>query len=89
MTGLRPFTALPAATVAFLESLLAAVGHPRQRLMLRLAYGCGLRLGEVMRLRVADLDSARGLLWVRRNSQKFLAEKEVRDADCDEQNKRL
>jgi integrase/recombinase XerD len=45
--------------------LLAAVGHPRQRLMLRLAYGCGLRLGEVMRLRVADLDSARGLLWVR------------------------
>ena len=45
--------------------LLAAVGQPRQRLMLRLAYGCGLRLGEVMRLRVADLDSARGLLWVR------------------------
>jgi integrase/recombinase XerD len=45
--------------------LLAAVGQGRQRLMLRLAYGCGLRLGEVMRLRVADLDSARGLLWVR------------------------
>jgi integrase/recombinase XerD len=45
--------------------LLAAVGQPRQRLMLRLAYGCGLRLGEVMRLRIADLDSARGLLWVR------------------------
>jgi len=45
--------------------LLAAVGQPRHRLMLRLAYGCGLRLGEVMRLRVADLDSARGLLWVR------------------------
>ena len=38
---------------------------PRDRLMLRLAYGCGLRLGEVLHLRVADLDSARGLLWVR------------------------
>jgi integrase/recombinase XerD len=45
--------------------LLAAVGQGRHQLMLRLAYGCGLRLGEVMRLRVADLDSARGLLWVR------------------------
>ncbi len=45
--------------------LLAAVGPPRQRLMLRLAYGCGLRLGEVMHLRVTDIDSARGLLWVR------------------------
>src|ERR1700685_1721483 len=45
--------------------LLAAVGQPRQHLMLRLAYGCGLRLGEVLRLRVADLDSGRGLLWVR------------------------
>jgi integrase/recombinase XerD len=45
--------------------LLTAVAYPRQRLMLRLAYGCGLRLGEVLRLRVADLDSGRGTLWVR------------------------
>jgi integrase/recombinase XerD len=45
--------------------LLAVVAHPRQQLMLRLAYGCGLRLGEVMHLRLADIDSARGLLWVR------------------------
>lgn len=45
--------------------LLSAVVHPRHRLMLRLAYGCGLRLGEVLRLRVADLDSGRGTLWVR------------------------
>jgi site-specific recombinase XerD len=45
--------------------LLAAVACPRGRLMLRLAYGCGLRLGEVLRLRIADLDSGRGTLWVR------------------------
>jgi integrase/recombinase XerD len=45
--------------------LLAAVVYFRHRLMLRLAYGCGLRLGEVLRLRVADLDSGRGTLWVR------------------------
>jgi site-specific recombinase XerD len=35
--------------------LLAAVPGARDRLMLRLAYGCGLRLREVLRLRVADL----------------------------------
>jgi len=45
--------------------LLAAVPGARDRLMLRLAYGCGLRLGEVLRLRVADLDGARQVLWVR------------------------
>jgi site-specific recombinase XerD len=45
--------------------LLAAVNGSRDRQMLRLTYGCGLRLGEVLRLRIADLDSGRGLLWVR------------------------
>jgi len=45
--------------------LLAAAATDRDRLMLRLAYGCGLRLGEILRLRLADLDSARGTLWVR------------------------
>ena len=45
--------------------LLAAAALPRHRLMLRLAYGCGLRLGEVLRLRVADLDGGRATLWVR------------------------
>jgi site-specific recombinase XerD len=45
--------------------LLAAVAGPRDRLMLRLAYGCGLRLGEVLHLRVADVDGGREVLWVR------------------------
>jgi site-specific recombinase XerD len=45
--------------------LLAAVTGERDRLMLRLAYGCGLRLNEVLHLRVADLDGARQTLWVR------------------------
>jgi integrase/recombinase XerD len=45
--------------------LLAAVHEPRDRLMCRIAYGCGLRISEVLHLRIADLDSARGILWVR------------------------
>jgi len=45
--------------------LLAAVANPRDRLMLRLAYGCGLRLSELLHLRVADVDGGRQTLWVR------------------------
>jgi site-specific recombinase XerD len=45
--------------------LLAAVPPGRNRVMLRVAYGCGLRVSEVTHLRVADLDPARRRLWVR------------------------
>jgi integrase/recombinase XerD len=45
--------------------LLDAVPPGRNRLMLRIAYGCGLRVSEVTHLRVADIDSARNTLWVR------------------------
>lgn len=45
--------------------LLNALTYPRDRLMCRTIYGCGLRLGEVLRLRVQDIDPARMVLWVR------------------------
>lgn len=45
--------------------LLEAVAQPRHRLMLRTSYAGGLRISEVLHLRVADIDSARMLLWVR------------------------
>jgi integrase/recombinase XerD len=44
---------------------LDALTDPRHRLMLRAAYAGGLRVSEVVRLRVQDIDSARMLLWVR------------------------
>jgi len=33
--------------------------------MLRIAYGCGLRVSEVLHLRAQDIDSARHILWAR------------------------
>jgi integrase len=33
--------------------------------MLRIAYGCGLRVSELTHLRVPDIDSPRNTLWVR------------------------
>lgn len=48
-----------------LVALLAAIDSLRDRLLLTLLYSAGLRLGEVCRLRVADIESSRMLIAVR------------------------
>ena len=45
--------------------LIAAARHPKHRLLLMLLYSSGLRVGEVVRLTVQDVDIERGLLRVR------------------------
>jgi integrase/recombinase XerD len=45
--------------------LLAAVSNPRDRLLLQTAYACGLRVSEVVRLQVHDVDPSRMCLHVR------------------------
>jgi site-specific recombinase XerD len=44
--------------------LLEAVRNQRDRTMMEIAYATGLRLGEVLRLKVADIDSGRMMLRV-------------------------
>jgi len=44
--------------------LLAVAPNLKLRAMLSLAYGCGLRAGEVVRLRVGDIDSAQGIIRI-------------------------
>jgi integrase/recombinase XerD len=44
--------------------LLTCASSLRIRVMLALAYGCGLRAGEVARLRAGDIDSAQGVIRV-------------------------
>src|SRR5206468_2126853 len=45
--------------------LIDAEAPGRDRLLLQVAYGCGLRLSELLHLQVADIDSARMLIQVR------------------------
>jgi integrase/recombinase XerD len=45
--------------------LLAATDAPKYRAIFNLAYGAGLRLGEITALQVADIDSQRMLIHVR------------------------
>lgn len=51
-------------TRAEVAAVLAACPDARYRTMLMLAYGCGLRLGEVLAVRVGDIDGARKLLRI-------------------------
>jgi integrase/recombinase XerD len=44
--------------------LLAVAPNLKLRAMLSLAYGCGLRAGEVVRLKVGDIDSAQGIIRI-------------------------
>ena len=46
------------------KRLLAMAGTSKVRVMLALGYGCGLRAGEVVRLKVGDIDSALNVIRV-------------------------
>lgn len=52
-------------TRAEVAAILGACADLRYRTMLMLCYGCGLRLSEVLAVRVADIDGERRLLRVR------------------------
>ena len=45
--------------------LLNTAPPGRDRVLLQIVYGCGLRLGELLHLRVTDIDSARMVIQVR------------------------
>jgi len=45
--------------------LIEAAQTPRDRVFVQVAYGCGLRLSELIHLRVTDIDSARMVIHVR------------------------
>jgi site-specific recombinase XerD len=47
-----------------IKRLLAMAASIKVRVMLSLAYGCGMRTGEVVRLRVGDIDSAQNIIRV-------------------------
>jgi site-specific recombinase XerD len=63
--GKKPRTLPVVLSPEQVRQLLAAVPPGRNRLMFRIAYGCGLRVSELTHLRVADIDAARHTLWVR------------------------
>jgi site-specific recombinase XerD len=47
------------------EKILSAHDNIKHRLVLMFAYGCGLRVSEIVRLRIDDIDWDRDMIWVR------------------------
>ena len=52
------------------SALLKCVVNPKHKFLLTLTYSCGLRVGEVVRLRLEDLDFDRKLIHVRQGKGK-------------------
>jgi integrase/recombinase XerD len=46
------------------ERLLTKAGSLRDQVMLSLGYGCGLRAGEIVRLKAGDIDSAQMIIRI-------------------------
>ena len=70
MVTMIPFGKRPKTLPAVLSReevlrLFAALPDNRYRTLIRTAYACGLRISEVVRLRVTDIDSSRGVLVIR------------------------
>jgi integrase/recombinase XerD len=63
--GKRPKTLPSVLSPQEVATLLQAAEPRRDRVLLQLAYGCGLRLNELLHLQVSDIDSSRMVLHVR------------------------
>jgi site-specific recombinase XerD len=63
--GKRPKTLPSVLSPDEVLRLLDAATPGRDRVLLQVAYGCGLRLHELLHVRVTDIDSARMVLHVR------------------------
>jgi integrase/recombinase XerD len=63
--GKRPKTLPAVLSSEEVARLIQAAPPGRDRVLLQLAYGCGLRLGELLALQVGDIDSARMVIHVR------------------------
>ncbi len=63
--GKRPKTLPSVLAPHEVLRLIGAAQTPRDRVFLQVAYGCGLRLSELIHLQVTDIDSARMVIHVR------------------------
>jgi integrase/recombinase XerD len=62
--GKRPKTLPAVLSREEVLRLFAVLPEDRYRTLIRTAYACGLRISEVVGLRVADIDSSRGVLVI-------------------------
>lgn len=52
------------------QQIIAACPQPKHRMMLMTCYGCGLRVGELVRIQLRDIDGERSLLRIEQGKGK-------------------
>jgi len=52
-------------TRAEVKRMLQAVANPKHACIIKLLYGCGLRLNELLHLKISDIDSENMLIYIR------------------------
>ncbi len=52
------------------KAILGALDNLKHRTMLCLIYACGLRRGELLKLKIADIDSKRGVIFIHQSKGK-------------------
>lgn len=60
----EPVKLPPVLSMEEVKRLLTCAGNLKVHVLLALCYGCGLRGGEVIRLKVGDIDSANGIIRI-------------------------
>ena len=63
--GKRPKVLPVVLSMEEVAQLLAAAKPGRERMLLETAYGCGLRISELLGLQVTDIDASRMVVTVR------------------------
>jgi integrase/recombinase XerD len=67
----RSETRLPIVlSKAEVEKIINEIVNLKHRTMISLAYSCGLRAGEVLKLKICDIDSSRSIIWIRQSKGK-------------------
>lgn len=49
------------------SKIFFSIGNVKHRAMISIVYACGLRLGEVIRIKLKDIDASQGLLMIRQS----------------------
>jgi len=62
----RPFTLPKVLSKEEVKALLDATPNMKHKVALSLIYACGLRRGELINLKVTDIDSKRMVIWIRK-----------------------
>ena len=66
----KPFQLPKVLSKEEIASIIKCIRNIKHRTMIMLAYGCGLRVSEITRLEITDIDGPRRLLLIRRGKGK-------------------